>query len=69
MKLPDKVYNILKWTSIVAMPALATFVTVIFKVWELPNGDPIAQTITALGTLLGALLCISNANYKKDVSE
>lgn len=66
MKLPNSVYNILKWTAIVALPALATFVTVVFRIWQLPYGDSISQTITALGVLLGALLCVSNATYKKE---
>lgn len=65
MKLNDKVYDILKWVAIIVLPALATLVTVVFKVWNIPYGDEIAQTITAVATFLGAVLMVSTAQYKK----
>lgn len=67
MKLNDKVYDILKWIAIVCLPALSTFIVVIGKIWGW--GDValmIAQTITAIATLLGALLGISTIQYKKE---
>jgi len=64
--LNNKVYDILKWVAIIVMPALATLITVIFKVWSIPYGAEIAQTITATATFLGAILMISNAKYKSD---
>lgn len=67
MKLNDKVYDILKWIAIVCLPALSTFIVVIGKVWGW--GDTalmVAQTITAIATLLGALLGISTIQYNKD---
>lgn len=67
MKLNDKVYDILKWVAIVCLPALSTFIVVIGKVWGW--GDTalmVAQTITAIATLLGALLGISTIQYNKD---
>lgn len=65
MKLNDKVYDILKWVAIIVLPALATLITVVFKVWNIPYGDEIAQTITAVATFLGAVLMVSTAQYKK----
>lgn len=67
MKLNDKVYDILKWIAIVCLPALSTFIVVIGKIWGW--GDValmIAQTVTAIATLLGALLGISTIQYKKE---
>lgn len=61
----NKTYDILKWVAIIALPAASTFISVVFKIWNIPNGDAIAQTITAAATCLGALLCVSNSNYKK----
>ena len=62
--LPDKVYDVLKWVAIVALPALSGFITIISKVWGWPDmGSMIAQTITAIGVLLGALLGISSLQY------
>ena len=65
MILPDKLYTILKWIAIVALPALATLTKAITAIWNLPYGDQIAITITAVATFLGALLAISTVNYNK----
>lgn len=69
MKIKDSVYDVLKWVAIIVLPALATLVTVVFKVWGIPYGDEIAQTITAVATFLGAVLMVSNATYRKAVRE
>ena len=69
MILSNKVYDILKWVAIIAMPALATLVKVVFTIWGLPYGTEIATTITAVATFLGALLMISNASYQKTLDE
>lgn len=67
MKLNDKWYDILKWVAIVALPAISTFIVVLGKIWGW--GDiavSVAQTITALAVLLGALLGISAIQYNKE---
>ena len=69
MKLNDKLYDWLKWIAILLLPSLATLVAVIFKIWNLPYGNEIAQTITALATFLGALLGISTVQYRKGQNE
>lgn len=61
----NKVYDILKWIAIIVMPASSTLISVIFKIWSLPYGSEIAQTITAVATFLGAVLMVSNANYNR----
>ena len=64
--LDNKWYDILKWVAIVALPALSTFIVVISKIWGWADmGSMIAQTITAIAVLLGALLGISHIQYKK----
>ena len=65
MKLNDKLYDWLKWIAILLLPSLATLIAVIFKIWNLPYGNEIAQTITALATFLGAILGISSVQYKR----
>ena len=62
----DKVFDWLKWISIVCLPALSTFIVVISKIWGWADlGSLIAQTITAVAVLLGALLGISSIQYRK----
>lgn len=64
--LNNKWYDVLKWVAIVALPALSTFIVVISKIWGWADmGSMIAQTITAVAVLLGALLGISHIQYNK----
>lgn len=65
MQIPNKWYDILKWVAIIALPAISTFIVVISKIWGWADmGSMIAQTVTAVAVLLGALLGVSAANYK-----
>ncbi len=57
--LPDKAYTVLKWAGLIALPALATFYGVVSNAWGLPYTDAIVTTLTALGTLIGALIGVS----------
>lgn len=66
MYLKPSLYQILKWLCVIVLPALATFIVVISKIWGWSEmGSMIAQTITAVATFLGTILCISNYNYYK----
>lgn len=66
MRLPDKVYTILKWIALIALPAIATFWGVMGKVWDIPYTAEVVTTITAAATLIGALIGVSTVNYNKD---
>lgn len=66
MKFPDKIYNILKWVSIIAIPASATLVKVVFPIWHIPFAEEISTTIVAVGAFLGALIGVSTATYNKE---
>jgi hypothetical protein len=63
--LSNKVYDILKWSCIIALPALAVLIQAVCSIWNLPYGNELATTVTAIATFIGALLMISNANYQK----
>lgn len=65
MKIPDKLYDILKWVVIIVLPAIATLYAALSAVWTWPYSEEIVTTITAVDTFLGAVLCISTATYKK----
>lgn len=69
MKLPDNVYNFLKWLALLALPALATFYGVIGKVWDIPHTTEIVTTITAIGVLIGTLIGVSQYNINKEKSK
>lgn len=66
MKMNDKLYDILKWVAIVALPALSTFIVVMGRIWSWGDiAGMVAQSITAFAVLLGALLGISSIQYKQ----
>ena len=65
MKIDNKVYDILKWVALVVLPAIATLYFALAGIWHLPYGEQIVGTITAIDTFIGAILGISNYNYKK----
>ena len=69
MKLNDKVYDVLKWVCLIALPALAVFYAVIAKIWGLPYEAEIPATINAVAVLIGALIGISHLSIKKEVEE
>lgn len=61
----NKVYDVLKWIALVALDAVGLFYKTVSAIWSLPLGDEVLATCTALSVLLGTLLGISSAQYKK----
>ena len=63
MKLSNATYDILKWVTTIALPALATLYLTLATIWALPYGSEVAATITAVVVCLGVMLQISSAKY------
>lgn len=68
-KLNNSVYDILKWITMIVLPALATAYVGLASIWGWPFADEVAKTTTVICTLLGALLGISTAQYNKGAHE
>ena len=66
MKLKNHVYDVLKWITLICIPALATFYVALASVWGWPYADQVSKTANAVCVLLGALLGISSAEYYKE---
>lgn len=66
MKMPDKLYDVLKWVCLICLPALAVFYYTLSKIWGLPFGAEIPATINAVAVLIGALIGISQINISKE---
>lgn len=62
----NSTYDKLKYIALVALPAIATLYLTLSNIWGLPYGTEIAATITAIDTLLGALIGVSSERYKKE---
>lgn len=72
MTISDKWYKILSYVGKIVLPALATLVITLFKVWypETELGTMIGATIMALDVFLNALLGESSKDfYKAQVEE
>lgn len=69
MKIPNKIYDVLKWLVIIVFPAVGTLYAALSTVWGWPYSDEIVTSITAVDTFLGAVLCISTATYNKEVKD
>lgn len=65
MKLSNKAYDTLKWIAQYLLPAIGTLYFALASIWELPYGEQIVGTITAVDAFLGAILGISTMQYNK----
>lgn len=63
MKLNNKVYDILKWCAQYLFPALGTLYFALARVWNLPYGEQVVGTITAIDAFLGVILGLSSLTY------
>lgn len=69
MILNNRVYDVMKWISLVCLPALGTLYFALAGIWGFPYGEQIVGTIMAIDTFLGALLGISSIQYNKKIGD
>jgi len=69
MKLPDKVYDVLKWVVVILLPACGVFYVAMAGTWGLPYADQISKTTQAVALFLGSLIGVSQIQYNKDKSK
>lgn len=65
MKINDKVYTVLKWITMIALPAIGTLYFTLSGIWGFPYAEQVIGTITAISTFLGVILGISTSQYNK----
>lgn len=61
----NKVYDVLKWITLVFLPAATTLIGVILNTFNIECTDIVLTIMTAVTTFMGAVLGISNINYNK----
>ena len=66
MKLPDRVYDILKWLSLVFFNAAGILFKTLASIWDWPYGEEVLTTCAAVALFIGALIGVSSAQYYKD---
>lgn len=59
--LPDRLYGVLKWACLIALPAAATLLSTIGPVWGMDSGlcDNVVVTLNAVGAFVGILIGVS----------
>lgn len=67
MKLPDKMYDVLKWVGLILLPAVAWLIGQIGADLGIANPEVWAKDINAVGTFLGLIIGVSTLNYNKQV--
>lgn len=63
MKLPDKVYDKLKWIIIMVMPAAATAIIAYGELYGWDAATVVAKSIIIAQTFLGAIFAVSAVRY------
>lgn len=66
MKLPNNVYDILKWLVVILLPAVSTFYSTVAPLFGWYEPGTVAQVISAICVLVGAVIGISTAEYNKE---
>lgn len=61
----NKTYDILKYIAQIVIPAIGVLWFTIAQIWQIPYGQEILGTITAVDCFLGAILGISTMAYNK----
>lgn len=56
-------YDTLKTVALILTPVLA-FLASLVNIWGFPHGEQIVATLTAIDTLVGAVVVVTNRNYK-----
>ena len=69
MKIPDELYDILKWVCLIFLPALSTAYSALAGIWSLPFGEQIPATVTVISLFLGTLLGVSSAEYNRRIRD
>lgn len=65
----ENVYNVLKYLVLIGLPAINTFWLSIAQIWNIPYGEPISLTLTAITVCLGTLIGVGSYRYNKALEE
>lgn len=65
LRFNNKVYDILKWLCLIALPALSVLYGVLAGVWGWGYTEEVSTTVNAVVAFVGALIGLSTASYNK----
>lgn len=62
--LPDRLYDILSWLSLIALDALGELYKTLAGIWHWPYGEEVFETCVAISICIGLLIGVSKIDYK-----
>lgn len=62
----NRTYDIIKAIGLIAVPVLA-FIASLCTIWNFPHCAEITATLTAIDSLIGALVMVAKRIYEKDL--
>lgn len=65
MKLPEKVYEALKWIVCIVIPSVCSFYAFLAAKTGLPYGSLVAEIGSGVCAMLGAIIGISTAEFRR----
>ena len=65
----SKIYDALKWTVMILIPAATTAYVGLSAIWGWPYAEEVAKTSAVICAFLGAILGISNIQYNKGIRD
>lgn len=65
MSLNNKVYDVLKWTALVAIPAFSVLYFTLAGIWGLAYAEEVVMTASAVELCIGTLLGITTPGWNK----
>jgi len=69
MKFNNKVYDVLKWLVLIALPAFNVFYANLAPLWGWGYVAEITGTLNVVAALIGALIGVSTLEYNKNADK
>ena len=66
MKFDNKVYDVLKWLCLIALPAVSVFYAALDGAFGWGYTETVTTVLAAVGAFLGSLIGISAKSYSND---
>ena len=63
--LSNKIYDIMKKTATVVLPAVSALYFTLAQIWGLPNAEEVVGTIAAVNVFLGVVVQLQHRSYNK----
>ena len=65
----SKIYDVLKYLALIGFNAVGVLYKTVAEIWDLPYGNEVALTCTALALFVGTLIGISSYQYNSTQAE